>query len=57
MMASEKSLLLGICPECGEKMKEWTQEEISAWKIDLGMGDDEDFFACCSECNDFYLPH
>lgn len=48
--SDEASIKRGICPDCGESMKTWTDAEIAEAKADMGMSADDDFFDCCAAC-------
>jgi hypothetical protein len=52
----EAMLLKGICPCCLEAMTPLTWAEILEFKDDIGMGDNDDFFDACEECEKAFLP-
>ena len=53
---NEEMCIAGICCDCGGKMEPITPAKISEIKEDMGMGEDDDFCDCCSECAKKYMP-
>ena len=54
--AYEKSIMAGVCPDCGKPMKVYSWSQIQEAKVSIGMGDGDDFFDCCHECAKAYFP-